>query len=83
MFVDLSEVLRLIGTDIPHDFAVRVPVLAEGFDADTSVLGDILALNASGGRLTAEEALAYHGRVYRLLSEVIGWMEVRWPTTNG
>ena len=71
------------GTDIPHDFADRVPVLGKGLETDTSVLADLLALKAQGLRLTSVESLAYHGRIYRLLCEVIGWMERRWPTPNG
>jgi predicted nucleotidyltransferase len=83
LFVDLSEVLRLEGIDIPHDFAARVQVLEKGFETDTSVLSDLLALKAQGRRLTNAETLTYHGRIYTLLREVIGRMERRWPTPSG
>ena len=92
LFIDLSAALRLNGTDIPHDFSDRVDILAKGFDTDTSVLRDLLALKEHpprpgfdarlvwGRRLPRVEIDRFHEGTFGLLTTAIEWMERRWPS---
>lgn len=47
IFVDVSEILRLVAVEVPHDFADRIPVTAREFGVDVSVLQDLLVLEQS------------------------------------
>ena len=85
LFIDLSAALRLNGTEIPHDFSERIPVLQRGLDVDTSVLEDLLKLKQKprlfsfNHRLSSEEVMTFHSRVYRLLTHAVQWMESKRP----
>jgi predicted nucleotidyltransferase len=93
IFIDLSEVLRLTGTDVPHDFRDRIELLGQGFNIDTSVLTDLIDLKENpprpsfdwrliwGRRLSASEISRFHERVNILLTDAIQWMETRWPSS--
>lgn len=79
LFVDLSEAIRLEGIEIPHDFDQRVTVLGDGFKTDTSVLSELLNLKKHPREFSNHEVVDIHARVYRLLTEAVRWVELRWP----
>jgi hypothetical protein len=80
LFIDLSAALRLTGTEIPKDFSERIPVIESGFDADASILWDLLTLKKEPVPLSSQQVMDFHSRVFHLLTCAIQWMESRWPT---
>jgi hypothetical protein len=79
LFIDLSELMRLAGTTVPHDFLERIPVLQKGLGTDTSVLHDLINFKQHPRRLAREEIRNFHARLFRLLDHAVEWMEDRWP----
>ncbi len=43
-FITFSDIVRCAGTELPHDLADRLPILAETIGTDVSVLDDLLKL---------------------------------------
>lgn len=80
LFIDLSEALRLQGTEIPHEFSDRIAILADGFNVDGSILKDMLTLKSRKTRLSKGEIYNFHSRLFRLLDQAVHWMETQWPT---
>lgn len=79
VFVNLSDVLRLGGIQVPTSFPERIQTLAGTFDADASVLNELLKLSQSNERKSEEEIFSIHLRIHRLLSQTLHWMESQWP----
>ena len=79
LFVDLSSVLRLAGTEIPHDFSDRIPIVEKELAVDGSILGDLLRLKETPHRLSGSEIESFHRRLFHLLDHTVKWMESRWP----
>ncbi|HKB15769.1 MAG TPA: hypothetical protein VKF62_06875, partial [Planctomycetota bacterium] len=79
LLVDLSDALRLEGTEVPADFVERLPVLERMFGEEAGVLRDLLDLRARPRRLTVAEAAEFHSRLFRLVDAVLRRIEERWP----
>jgi hypothetical protein len=79
IFTNLSEIVRLAGTEIPHDFADRVPILEKHLGADVSVLRDLLSFKEKPRRLSADEIRGFHARLFGLLDHAVRWVEEKWP----
>ncbi|MFM8471782.1 MAG: hypothetical protein ACKODH_17770 [Limisphaerales bacterium] len=79
LMVQLSEALRLNGLEVPKEFAARIAVIERELQVDGAVLQDLLALKAKPRRLSEEETVAWHGRVFPLVDQALRWVETRWP----
>lgn len=79
LFTDLGEALRQAEIEVPESFPARTPLFTTTFDADASVLLEILALKSAPRDLKKEEVDALHGRLFRLLDAAVRWMEAKWP----
>jgi hypothetical protein len=78
LFVQCSEVLRLHGLTVPKDFPDRISLMEKEFSVDGAVLRDLLDWKAKPRRLTDDEAVAWHKRVFPFLDKVLAWVESRW-----
>jgi hypothetical protein len=79
IFTNLSEIVRLGGAEIPHDFADRLPILEKHFGTDVSVLRDLISFKEKPHRLSADEIRGFHARIFGLLDHVVRWVEEKWP----
>ena len=79
LFIQFSEVLRLSGFTIPKEFEPRIAVLEKEFRIDGAVLRDLLALKRAPKKLTDEEQVAWHQRVFPMVDTVLVWVETKWP----
>jgi predicted nucleotidyltransferase len=77
--VHLAEVLRLDGIAVPKDYQARIPVFEKEMGVDGRVLTDLLAFKQSPRKLSNEEMVAWHERVFPLVDRVLIWLESRWP----
>jgi len=78
LFIQLSDVLRLAGHEIPKDFAQRIPVFEKTWGSAATIMSDLLALRLQPQRLEAKTALSLHERTLGLLDVVIGFTESKW-----
>jgi hypothetical protein len=81
MFVQFSEALRLNGVTVPSAFEARIPVLEGAFKIQGQVLRDLLALKKAPHRLSDQECIAWHERVFPMVDAVLGSLEAQWPAT--
>jgi hypothetical protein len=79
LFTDLAEGLRRVSIDVPRSYEERIPLFEKTFNADASVLRDLLALKASSRVLSAAETKEFHARLFKLLDAAVRWMEAQWP----
>ena len=79
IFVDLSEPLRCETIEVPDEFADRIVVFEKVFGLDASVLNELIAFHDAPHRLSRDEILSFHSRLFAILDQVIIWMENRWP----
>ncbi len=79
LFTDLGEAIRQSGSEVPEAFSSRVPLFTSKFDADASVLLELLALHEKPRTLKPDEVRAFHARLFRLLEATVRWMEAQWP----
>lgn len=79
VFVQCSEALRLSGVEVPKEFPERIAVMEHEFQADGTVLRDLLALKAAPRHLTEDETVAWHARLFPFVDQVLAWVETRWP----
>lgn len=77
-FVDLSEPLRIEGVAIPEDFRARLPVFSTQYDSDTQVLSDLLDWKTEERRLSSDQILSFHSRLFMLLEQTAFWVEKKW-----
>lgn len=78
LFVQLSDVLRLSGHDVPKDFSARIPLMAAAWKVDASFLGDLLTVREGEKKLAEGALAAWHDRLLTLVSTVLGWIERNW-----
>ncbi len=77
--VDLSNLPRLAGKDVPQAYAERVRQLGELLGIDASVVGELIERRRGRGQWTDVDAL--HGRLLGVVDRAVHWMEERWPLT--
>lgn len=77
LFVQISEVMRLNGVDVPKEFGSRIDLMEKEFRIEGSIMRDLLVLKKSPGKLT--DLLGWHERLLPVLNAVIGWIESKWP----
>ncbi len=78
LFVQLSDLLRIEGTEIPIDFAPRIPIFSREFAVEAGVLADLLALKREPRRLSEAEVVALHSRLFPVVDGALRWIEARW-----
>jgi hypothetical protein len=85
IFVDLSEVPRILGKNVPNDFRERVPLLEETFGTKLGILPELLKLKASPRVLSESECFEFHSGLFETLNHVVFWIEEQWklPTPAG
>ena len=81
IIIELAEVLRLNGSDMPNAFPERITAIQNGFGIDAGILKDLLLYKEKPRRLKYEEAKQFHSNLFHLLDQVVRWMEARWPMT--
>jgi predicted nucleotidyltransferase len=79
VFVQLSELLRLNGFEVPAAFEDRVRLFATTFRADPAVLRELLELKRQPRRLSAEDIQRLHAGIFGLLNSSVSWLEEKWP----
>ncbi len=78
LFINLAEILRLDGAEVPADFAARLPLLRRAWPAASGVLDDLLRLREKPRALDDSEAADCHQRVLGLLDAALATIESRW-----
>ena len=78
LLTQFAEVLRLGGTEMPKDFAARIPVFENQFGIDGNVLRDLLAFKRKPSKLADSEMVAWHERIFPQVDKVIVWIEMNW-----
>jgi predicted nucleotidyltransferase len=78
LFVQLSELLRLNGVEVPTAFEDRVGLFATTFGADPVVLREVLELKRQPRRLSAEDIQRLHSGIFSLLNSAVLWLEAKW-----
>lgn len=79
VFTDISEVLRCADFEIPQDYPARLQLIEKELGTDVSVLKELLELKAKPRELSAEDAIRFHGGLFRILNHTVKWMESKWP----
>ena len=79
LFLRLSELLRLQGKDVPKEMDERVPMLAKELELDPKFLYDLLAFKRNPGKLSDQEMISWHQRVFSAVDKVLMLMEKQWP----
>jgi hypothetical protein len=78
IFSQLSEALRLNGTDLPKEVETRIGVLEKELALEHGLLKDLLAFKAAPRSFSDGEAEAWHGRVFPMLDAAVKWIEAKW-----
>ncbi len=82
IFVQLSDVLRLSGHEIPKDFAARIPLMTAAWSIGDSILQDLHALREGRRRPSRDELDHWHQRLLSTIDAVLQWIERSWPATT-
>jgi hypothetical protein len=80
LFVDLSELLRLNGVEVPKEFPDRIPIMEKTFGLDGSPLRKLLVLKETTGWLASDEIQPLHAGIFAALDRAIRWLEEKWPS---
>jgi len=78
LFVDVSEVLRCDGVDIPKNFHDRITIFEQNFGFSFAVLKELYRTKKEDLRLTKKELDCFHHNLFRMLDGVILHMEQSW-----
>jgi predicted nucleotidyltransferase len=78
IFIQLSDVLRLSGREIPKDFAPRIPLIEQTWISKESILTELLELRQKPRQLDQTTATSFHRRTLTLLDAAIGFIETNW-----
>lgn len=79
VLVELAEVLRLSGEEMPNSFEQRVIAIEKGFAVDVGVLHDLFQLKMKPRRLRDSDVEHFHHGLFYLLDTVVHWVEEKWP----
>ena len=82
VFTDVTEILRLAGETPPNDYAERIPVIKRYFNADTTVLEDLLTVKNTPSTWKSIDIEHMHRRIFTFLNHIVVWMEQQWPTQS-
>jgi hypothetical protein len=78
LFMQMSDVLRLNGIAVPKDFEARVALLEREFEIDGAALRDLLAFKKAPQKLSDDECVAWHQRIFPVVDAVINWIDATW-----
>ena len=82
VLIELTEVLRLTGVDVPRSFEDRVIAVEKGFGVDVSILRDLLNLEIRPKRLRERDIEHFHHGLFYLLDTIVHWVEDKWPMNS-
>ena len=85
LFVDLSEIARVNGKEVPGEFNERITILEDTFGTKLQVLNDLLRLKNNFTTLSEGEIFQFHTQIFQLLNHVVFWVEEKWslPVPGG
>jgi hypothetical protein len=83
IFIQLGDVLRLSGVDVPKDFAARIPIMGRSWGTEEAILQELLKLRAQPGSLAESEIPDWHQRVLTLLDSALAAIERSWTDMSG
>jgi len=78
VFVNLAEILRLNGAEVPPDFAARIPLMQRAWPAAADVLRELANLRQQPRALTEGEIPDWHERLLALLDAALATIESEW-----
>ena len=78
LFVQLSEVLRLEGMDLPKDFEPRIPLLEKHFKIKGDALRDLLALKSDPNHRSGEADEFWHEQTFPIVEAAVSWVNTNW-----
>lgn len=78
IFINLAEILRLEGHDVPADFTARLPLLHDTWPQSRAVLDDLLQLREQPRTLSDAEAARWHEGILGVLDAALATIETRW-----
>lgn len=78
VFVQLSDILRLEGLDLPAEFTDRVPLLGRHLGLDAAALTALHDLRKHPRVLRENEMATWHGLLIHLLDTALSWVEAHW-----
>ena len=79
VFTGISEILRLENVEFAAEFSERIPVIAQFFSTDASILQRLLDIKIHNEKLAKHQIGPLHGDLFNLLNQVIVWVEAKWP----
>jgi hypothetical protein len=80
LFVQLSQLVRLNGGEVPRDFEARIAVFEAQFKIDGSAMRELLLLKRQPRTFGEADAETWHSRVFPVLDSVVKWIEANWPS---
>lgn len=82
VLVELAEILRLSGQEVPRSFDERVGAIEKGFAVDVTILHDLRKLKMYPKRLRDQDVEYFHHGLFYLLDKVVHWVEEKWPMNS-
>jgi hypothetical protein len=83
LFVQLSDVVRLSGHELPRDFRARIPIMVRLWSIDAAILEDLLALREKRRAPSGSEIADWHARLLAVLDAALQWIEQNWGEASG
>ena len=80
LFTQMSEAVRLNGVVVPKEFETRIGLFEKEFQIDGAALRDLLAFKKAPQKLSDEENIAWHQRIFPVVDAVITWIERAWTS---
>ncbi|MDB6108672.1 MAG: hypothetical protein JWR69_422 [Pedosphaera sp.] len=79
LLLRLSEVLRLNGRELAREMPARIPMLAQEFGIEEALLRDLVAFKRNPQKLSDQEMVAWHKRLFPAVDKALAWVEAKWP----
>ena len=79
VYAACNAALELEGHTIPKHRDEQARLYASVFGADSSVLGDVIAIKKSRRPISAADVSSIHERLFTLVMAALDWAEKRWP----
>ena len=80
LFLRLSEILRLDGKDVPKEMEKRIPALASQLGLEEQLLRDLVAFKRNPRKLSENEMIHWHERIFPIVDKALAWIESNWPS---